>query len=513
MRLMLVDRFLRDSVQRAPDRIALIEGTRTTSYADLDRMTNRFANLCIAQGVQRGDRVVVASENSHELVAAYFGTMRAGAVAVPLPSGHRNDRFGKAINDSQPALCIVDAATAADATCREVLSGVPAVFVKATGRTAEAAPFGRSLADALTTVSDEPPQRRLIDLDLAAIVYTSGSTGDPRGVMLTHRNIVANTRSIVEYLRLSGDDRAMCVLPFFYVYGLSVLHTHIAVGGSIIIDNRFAYPSVILNAIREQGATGFAGVPSTFALLMNRPDFDGTDLRSLRYITQAGGSMPAARIREWRERVPDVPFYVMYGATEATARLTYLDPSSLEAKLGSIGRPIPNVQIEVVKEDGSRAAPGETGELVARGSNVSCGYWNDPEETRARFSAQGYRTGDLGYVDDQGFLFLVGRRHDMIKVGAHRVSPKEIEDVVSQHPAVREVAVLGMPHDILGEAPVAFVVVRRDMETTSEMFRAFCSTRLPSHKVPAHFVFRGELPKIAGIGKIDKRALSSERVL
>jgi acyl-CoA synthetase (AMP-forming)/AMP-acid ligase II len=222
--------------------------------------------------------------------------------------------------------------------------------------------------------------------------------------------------------------------------------------------------------------------------------------------------MPVPRIREWRERVPDVPFYVMYGATEASARLTYLDPSALESKLGSIGRPIPNVQIEVVREDGSRAAAGETGELVARGSNVSCGYWNDPEETRARFSAGAYRTGDLGYVDDEGYLFLVGRRHDMIKAGAHRVSPKEIEDVVNQHPAVQEVAVLGMPHDILGEAPVAFVVVRHEMEVTTEMFRAFCSARLPTHKVPAHFVFREELPKIAGIGKIDRRALSSETV-
>jgi amino acid adenylation domain-containing protein len=508
---MLVDRFLRDSARRAPDRAALIEVSRTTSYADLDRLTKRFANLCVAEGVQRGDRVVVAGENSCEFVAAYIGAMRSGAVAVPLPSGPRNDRFAKAIRDAQPALCVVDTATAADATCREVLSGVPAVFVKASvDRAADATSFGRPLSAALTSVSDEPPHRRAIDRDLAAIVYTSGSTGEPRGVMLTHRNIVANTRSIIEYLRLSADDRAMCVLPFFYVYGLSVLHTHLAVGGSIIIDNRFAYPSAVLKAIRDHGATGFAGVPSTFAVLLNRPDFDGADLRSLRYITQAGGSMPAPRIREWRERVPDVPFYVMYGATEASARLTYLDPSSLERKLGSIGRPIPNVDIEVVKEDGTKAATGETGELVARGSNISCGYWNDAEETNTRFSERGYRTGDLGYVDEEGFLFLVGRRHDMIKTGAHRVSPKEIEEVVSQHPAVQEVVVLGMPHEILGEVPVAFVVVRHETEATGEMFRAFCSTRLPSHKVPAQFVFRGELPKIAGIGKIDRRALFSE---
>jgi acyl-CoA synthetase (AMP-forming)/AMP-acid ligase II len=229
----------------------------------------------------------------------------------------------------------------------------------------------------------------------------------------------------------------------------------------------------------------------------------------LRYVTQAGGAMSAAHIREWLERGPAVPFYVMYGATEAAARLTYLEPARLHDKLGSIGRPIPNVEIAVVKDDGSAAAPGEVGELVARGSNIACGYWNKPDESSERFGRDGYRTGDLGYADAEGFLFLVGRKHDMIKIGAHRVGAREIEEVVLEHPAVHEAAVVAVPDDILGEAAVAFVSLREGGTVTADALRNHCASRLPPYKVPSRFLFPGELPKIAGIGKIDRRALTA----
>ena len=224
----------------------------------------------------------------------------------------------------------------------------------------------------------------------------------------------------------------MCVLPFYYVYGLSLLHTHLAVGGSVVIDNRFVYPNVVLREMQEHAVTGFAGVPSTFALLLHRSELESTQLPALRYVTQAGGAMPVARIQEWLERGPNVPFYVMYGATEASARLTFLDPARLREKAGSIGKAIPNVEIRIVKDDGTLAAPHEIGELVARGANIAHGYWNNPDETCEKFGPLGYRTGDLGYADDEGYLFLVGRRHDMLKVGAHRVGAKEIEDVLQE---------------------------------------------------------------------------------
>jgi long-chain acyl-CoA synthetase len=504
----LVHEFLSTSAARRPEAIAVLEPTRRITYADLDAEANRFARLLWQRGVQRGDRVVLAIDNSIDLVAAYFGTLRAGAVAVPLPPGPRSDRLIAAVGDCVPAACLVDAATARDAAMGRALAAVPHRFVRAA-----AAPPGQPgfepLRGALGAVAAEPPPVRIIDSDLAAIIYTSGSTGAPRGVMLRHVNLRANTISIVEYLALTARDRIMCVLPLYYVYGLSLLHTHVLVGGSIVLDNRFAFPNVVVAAMNEQEVTGFAGVPSSFTLLLHRSNLPETAFPTLRYVTQAGGAMPPARIREWLERGPRVPFYVMYGATEASARLCYLAPEHLERKLGSIGRPIPNVEMQVIREDGRPAGPGEVGELVARGANIALGYWNSPDETAERFSRHAFRTGDLAYADDDGFLFIVGRLHDMIKVGAHRVGAKEIEDVLCEHPGVHEAAVVGAVHDLLGEAPVAFVSPRTGASLTEVDVQHFCKERLAPHKVPVRVLLRSELPKM-GMGKTDRAALRAE---
>jgi amino acid adenylation domain-containing protein len=505
---MLVHQLLEQSARRTPDAVAVIAGSRTASFGQLDRLATRIASLLVDAGVRRHDRVVVAIENSVEFVAAYFGAMKAGAVAVPLPAGRRSDRLARAIRDSAPSAALIDASTAEDAEARDALVGLKALFIAGRLKPGLALPQGaEALAAALPRGREAGAGVRSIDVDLAAIIYTSGSTGEPRGVMLSHRNIVANTRSIVEYLALTARDRVMCVLPFYYVYGLSLLHTHVAVGGAVVLENRFVFPNMVLKAMRDHEVTGLAGVPSTFALLLHRSDLEGTPLPSLRYVTQAGGGMPVAQVQEWVRRGPQAPFYVMYGATEASARLTYLDPSRLADKLGSIGRPIPNVEILVVRQDGTIAGPGEVGELVARGSNVACGYWNNRQETADKFGPLGYRTGDLGYADEEGFLFLVGRAHDMLKVGAHRVGPREIEDVLTAYPGVLEAAVVGGPHALLGEVPVAFVALRDGAAPDAEALLGFCRSRLAPHKVPAHIAFLPALPKIPGIGKIDKRAL------
>ncbi len=413
----LVHDFLRASAERTPDAAAIIEPSARATYAELNRLANRAANALIANAVKRGDRVILAIDDGIDSVACYFGSMKAGAVAVPLPHGPHNDRLVRAIKDCAPAAAVVNPSTAGDPPVAAVLGSVPAVFVTqpvpGSARPRQVPPFP-SWSTATQGVSDAEPSVRMIDLDLAAIIYTSGSTGVPRGVMLSHLNIRSNTESIIEYLHLTSADRVMCVLPFYYVYGLSLLHTHIAVGGSLIVDTRFAFPNVVLKSMQDHQATGFAGVPSTFALLLHRSNLTKMAFPSLRYVTQAGGGMPPARIREWLEKGPKAKFYVMYGATEASARLTYLEPGDLERKLGSIGRTIPNVEMLVVDDDGRVAATGEVGELIARGSNISSGYWNAAEETAERFGPLGYRTGDLGYADAEGFLYLVGSqaRHD-----------------------------------------------------------------------------------------------------
>lgn len=505
---MLLHHFLEMSAQRCPDATAIIQPDSETSYGVLDRLANQFANLFVTRGVKRGDRILIALENGVEMVAAYFGALKAGGVAVPVSADPRNDRLLKIVADCDPRICVLHANIPQDTLAAIAKDGRTTLVVGA------AAP-GLSNAEAmdalLAAAGDGRPAVRSIDADLALIVYTSGSTGEPRGVMLTHRNVVANTRSIVRYLQLTGRDRVMCVLPFHYVYGLSLLHTHISVGACIVIENRAAFPNVVLNGMQTHRVTGLAGVPSTFALLLHRSSLETTPLPDLRYVTQAGGAMPPNRIAEWRQRGPQVPFIVMYGATEASARLTYLDPAVQPQRTGSIGKAIPNVEIVVRREDGTAAAPGEIGELVARGSNIARGYWNDDVETSRRFDHLGYHTGDLGYADEDGYLYLVGRKHDMIKVGAHRVGAREIEDAISEYPGVHEVAVVAAPHDLLGEAPVAFVSLRDGEASVSrDALMSFLRGRLPAYKMPQHVSVRGELPKIPGIGKIDRVLLQSD---
>jgi acyl-CoA synthetase (AMP-forming)/AMP-acid ligase II len=501
---MLLHRLLDESAQRTPDAVALIEPQRAITYGELQGRANQFADLFLRSGVKRGDRIVLALDNSIELVAAYFGAMKSGGVAVPLPGGPRSDRLMPAIADCTPTVCVLDGAAARELQ-PAMLDGTAAVFVSGDSHTVQIP--AANLETAVAACSTHATGPRTIDLDLAAIIYTSGSTGEPRGVMLSHRNLVANARSIVRYLALTSGDRVMCVLPFHYVYGLSLLHTHIAVGGSVVIDNRFAFPNVVLGAMRDHSVTGFAGVPSTFALLLHRSNLETADLPALRYVTQAGGGMPVPRILAWLDRGPRVPFYVMYGATEAGARLAYLPPDNLRAKLGSIGRAIPNVEIQVIADNGQPAAVREVGELVARGTNIAAGYWNAPRETQEKFGPLGYRTGDLGYMDEDGYLFLVGRRHDMIKVGANRIGAKEVEDVLSEHAAVHEAAVVAAAHELLGEVPVAFVSLRAPLADASKALTAHCASRLPPYKLPSRIEICGELPKLPGAGKIDKQRL------
>ena len=504
---MLVDQFLERSAVQSPDALVLIERHREVTYGTLDHMANQCARLFRQCGATPGARVVVALDNCAEMAAAYFGAMKAGAVAVPLPAGPRSDRLPAALADCTPHIAIVDALTATVFGPRGVLAGVPHVFVLSPS--APTAPFASFVAS-LAACSADPVEASRSDADLAAIIYTSGSTGEPRGVMLSHSNFVANTQSIVSYLQLTAADRVMCVLPFNYVYGLSLLHTHVAVGGSIVIENRGAFPNVVLESMAAHEVTGFAGVPSTFALMLHRSNIAEAQLPQLRYVTQAGGGMPPAKITEWLERGPQAAFYVMYGATEAAARLTYLPPADLRRKLGSIGRAIPNVEIRVLSEDGRVAAEREVGELVARGANISSGYWNRAAESAERFGPDGYHTGDLGYVDAEGFLFLVGRQHDMIKVGANRVGAREIEDVLHQHPAVLEAAVVAAPHGLLGEAPVAFVALREPFAHAADVLRAFCASHLTAYKVPVRVETLSELPKLPGSGKLDRASLRAQ---
>ena len=263
--------------------------------------------------------------------------------------------------------------------------------------------------------------------------------------MLSHQNLVSNMRSIAEYLGLLPSDRMMVVLPFHYIYGRSLLYTHFLSGGSLVIDNRFAFPVAVLNTMEEQKVTCFAGVPSTFSILLRKTDVGKRRFPHLRLVTQAGGPMAPVLQEEVVRTFRPAKLYIMYGSTEAAPRLTYLDPDLLPRKLGSIGRAIPNVEVIVADENGNRLPPGTTGEVVARGANIMLGYWKDPNGTAAVLRHGYYFTGDLGYEDADGCIFLTGRAREIIKAGGNRVSAKEIEEQIMEIAEVVEVAVIGVP--------------------------------------------------------------------
>jgi acyl-CoA synthetase (AMP-forming)/AMP-acid ligase II len=338
-------------------------------------------------------------------------------------------------------------------------------------------------------------------------MYTSGSTGLPRGVMVSHLNLRANTESILEYLRLRPDDRALLVLPLGYCYGASVLHTHLRVGGSVVID-RFSFPELALDRLGGAGCTGLPGVPGTFQILLRRSTFRQRGFPALRYVTVAGGRLPDTLLSELRQSAPQAAVFVMYGQTEATARLSYLPPERLDDKLGSIGCGLPGAPLRVERPDGGEVAAGsgEVGEIVARGDHVTLGYYRNPEETAHYFRDGALHTGDLATVDADGFIYVVDRAREFLKSMGYRVAPREIEEVLARLPDVVESAAFGAPDALRGEAIVVAVVVRPGAGLDEKAVLKHCAAHLAPYKRPQAVTFLDALPKNEA-GKILRREL------
>ena len=341
----------------------------------------------------------------------------------------------------------------------------------------------------------------------AEIIFTSGSTGKPKGVMISHKNLIANTSSIIEYLKLNQDDRMLVVLPFYYCYGLSLLHTHIRVGGSIVLNNSFIFLGTIINNLLDYRCTGFAGVPSHFQIILRKSDtFKNTSFPDLRYVTQAGGKLATVFIDEFRESQPGIKFYIMYGQTEATARLSYLPPDLYDKKKGSIGKGIPGVELKLVNENGQNVQPGETGEVIARGDNVMIGYFADEQSTYETIKNGWLYTGDLGILDEDGYIFLTARKKEIIKVGGKRISPKEIEAVILELPDVIDCSVEGVEDALLGEALKATIVINRgsNVPLDAESIKLHCSKHLALFKIPHIYEFKDQIA-ISATGKKIKK--------
>jgi len=488
--------FLRDSAQRAPDHPAFLRRGTTTTYGELDRAASTFAAGLRELGVGRGDRVALLLDNVVEYPIAYYGILKAGAVVVPQSPETRGGALAYALGHCGARAVVLEGRSskvlagqsASLPQLKAVVSlGTPGVADEGSFKVVEVA---RLLAESAQLHDEERGEG-----ELASVIYTSGTTAHPKGVMLSHRNLIANTVSIVEYLHLEPTDRIGLVLPFFYSYGNSVLHTHVCVGGTIAVVGTMAFPAQVLGGIQEHRCTGFSGVPSTFARLLQSTVVDQYDLSSLRYVTQAGGPMTPALTQKLRQAVPGVKIYVMYGQTEAAARLSYLPPEELDRKLGSVGIGIPGVTLRIMDKEGREAPRGTVGEIVAQGENIMVGYLENPEETGRVLRPEGLRTGDLGRMDEDGYVFIVGRETDMIKSGAHRIGPKEIEDVVEKMPEVAQCAVVGVPDELLGEAIVAFIVPVDGQAVTPAQVLRVCHEQLPRYKMPGHIRVVDALPR------------------
>ena len=519
---LLVHQFLERSAARRPDKTALVCGPIRLSYAQVDQLAGRIAWRLAAVGVRRQDRVIIVLENSVESVAAIFGVLKAGATFIVLNPAIKKAKLTYILDNADACAVVthrrretvVAPAVAAAARPPQVLwfataPGLHGLEGSLLGAN-DALPAPWALAPGRSQASGAPAT--CIDVDIATIIYTSGSTGSPKGVVSAHYNVVAAVRSITTYLENVADDIILNVLPLSFDYGLYQLLMAFKVGGTLVLEPSFAYPIQTLATLARERVTGFPIVPTMVALLLQIGDLSRFDLRALRYVTNTAAVLPPSHIRRLRALWPHVKLYSMYGLTECK-RVSYLPPAYVDTKPESVGIAIPNEEVFVVDENGCELGPGQVGELVVRGQNVMQGYWNDPEETVRVFRPGRYRgevylhTGDLFRKDEDGFLYFVARKDDLLKIKGERVAPREIEAVLLEMEEIAEAAVIGVSDPIWGQTVKAFVVRKTSRDLSPSAIQKHCRKHLEPFLVPKTITFVERLPKSAN-GKIDRKALA-----
>jgi len=507
---MLLNEFLRAAAHRLPEKRALVCDGRSISYAEIDRKASALAATLQARGVRRGERVAIYLENSEHSVVAIWGALRAGAIFVPLNSLTKRDKLDYLLRDSQASALITDAslrrewesAVAANRSLHTVVSAG-----ETAGPVGGVVPYDAAVGSALPLVD---PQ--LIDQDLAALVYTSGSTGVAKGVMLTHLNMVSAARSISTYLGLLESDVILCVSPLAFDYGLYQILMGCKVGATVVLERSFAFPVKILEVMARERVTVLPGVPTVFSMLMSIKSIGRYDLRSLRVLTNTAAALSERHIQDLRGLFPQAKLFSMYGLTECK-RVTYLPPEQLDARPTSVGRGMPNTEVWLVDEDGRRLPNGSTGELVIRGSHVMRGYWNKPAETAQRLRPGPHPgetvlySGDLFRTDAEGYLYFLARKDDMIKSRGEKVSPREVENALYSLPGVAEAAVVGVPDAVLGEAIKAFIALQPGYRYTQKDVIRHALSKLEGFMAPKYVEFREALPK-TDTGKIKKAGLA-----
>jgi acyl-CoA ligase (AMP-forming) (exosortase A-associated) len=513
-----IHHMLRTSARRRPDAEALVHGSQRLSYADVDRKVSGLARGLRDAGLQRGDRIGIYLDASVPQALAIFGVARAGGVYVPINGLLFPDQVGHIARDCQMKGLITTREKLE--TLAQTIKDTPSLdFLVLVGEGGPVdVPLSTYAFEDLCAL-DLPAGWRDhgIEKDLAAILYTSGSTGKPKGVMLSHAQVMAGSSIVSTYLEITESDRILAVLPFSFDAGMNQLMTAWQQGATLILIN-FVFAREVVKTLIAERVTGLAGVP-TFWSLLSQPSsgLHKQPLPHLRYITNTGGAMPQPVLAKLRELLPPTRVYLMYGLTEAF-RSTYLPPEELDRRPTSMGKAIPDTEILVINEQGKPCKPGEVGELVHRGPTVSMGYWGQPELTAKVLRPHPFLPSELGDVervcysgdyvkmDEDGFLYFIGRRDTMIKSSGFRISPTEVEEVLFKSGLLKIAAVIGIPDAVLGQTVKAFVVAREDVDLKAEGLREFCAANMPRHMVPKAIEVLDQMPRTTS-GKVDYPAL------
>lgn len=510
---MPVHEFLEENAIRFPGKEALIFGERRYSYRQIDETANRAANALINAGLKRGDRVSIFMDNAPEVVFSIYGVLKAGGIFTTLSPTLKARKLAYILRNSEASFLITHHQK--DGIVSEAINNNPFPGIVITcgprpKKQVEHDPRFKEWDDFIESQPVTPPSVPIIDIDLANIIYTSGSTSDPKGVMMTHLNMTSAASSIIRYLENTENDIILNVLPLSFDYGLYQVIMAFMFGGTVVLEKFFAYPYPVIEKVIAEKVTVLPLVPTIFAILL-KLDLGKYDFTHLRCFTNTSAALPVHHIRMLRTLFPHVKIYSMYGLTECK-RVSYLPPEMIDERPGSVGKGMPNEEVYIVDENGEKVGPGVVGELVVRGANVMRGYWKSPEETGKRLKPGKYPgetvlyTGDLFRMDDEGFLYFISRKDDLIKTCGERVSPKEIEEVLYEIDGVHEAAVVPVPDEILGSAIKAFIVADNGRQLSESVIINYCKENLEYFMVPKYVEFVDSFKKTTS-GKIDKKEL------
>ncbi|ACV25568.1 acyl-CoA ligase (AMP-forming), exosortase A system-associated [Kangiella koreensis] len=511
-----LDAIVTASKQKFADKVAIDDNKRQLTYTQLDSAINQLAQYFLSMGLARGDRVAIYLPKQVETVISILAASRAGLVFVPVNPVLKPAQVAYILDDCNVKLLITSQQRAKLST--EALQGcsdLSHLLIIEQGLADDEAEMAlqQHFWPEPATADIPAPPIQVIDQDLAAILYTSGSTGQPKGVCLSHRNLIAGAQSVSQYLHNNSEDKILAVLPLSFDYGLSQITTGLLIGATVVLME-YLFPHDVIRQVAQHQITGLAAVPPLWIQLakLEWPE----EARCLRYFTNSGGAMPKTTLNQLRQVLPSTLPYLMYGLTEAF-RSTYLEPQYVNTHPDSIGKAIPNAEVLVLRPDGSECDIDEPGELVHRGVHVSLGYWNAPDKTARRFKPIGNNpdylpelavwSGDTVRRDKDGFLYFIGRQDDMIKCSGYRISPAELEESLYQMGGVVEVVAIGLPDEELGQA--IMLLIKTDGDLTEQDVKRYCQQQLPNYMQPKAIEFVDQLPRNPN-GKIDRKQLQND---